>query len=139
MGAAAVVVIASLLFAAPWAERWANATVSVPYDRIRTATVSRGDLVRDVSVQGRVVAAVSPTLYATDSGTITLHVDAGEQVVAGQVLATVESPDLANALQQAESSLEKRKMELERQRIESKQLALEKRKAADLADVALVS
>jgi HlyD family secretion protein len=139
LGAAAVVVIATILFAAPWAERWANATMSVPYDRIRTATVTRGDLVRDVSVQGRVVAAVSPTLYATDSGTITLHVDAGEQVIAGQVLATVESPDLTSALQQAESALEKRKMELERQRIESKQLALEKRKAADLAEVALVA
>ena len=139
MGAAAAVVIASLLLAAPSAERWANATISVPYDRIRTATVTRGDLVRDVSVQGRVVAAVSPTLYATESGTITLHVEAGEQVVAGQVLATVESPDLASALQQAESALDKRKMELERQRIESKQQALEKRKAADLADVALVA
>ncbi len=138
-GAVAVVIIASFVLVAPWAERWANATISVPYDRIRTATVTRGDLVRDVSVQGRVVAAVSPTLYATESGTITLHVEAGEQVVAGQVLATVESPDLASALQQAESALDQRKMELERQRIESKQQALERRKAADLADVALVA
>jgi HlyD family secretion protein len=85
------------------------------------------------------VAAVSPTLYATESGTITLHADAGQQVVAGQVLATVDSPDLASELQQAESALEKRRMELERQRIASKQEALEKRKAADLADVALVA
>lgn len=138
-GGAAVIVIASLVLAAPWAERWANATISVPFDRIRTATVTRGDLVRDVSVQGRVVAAVSPTLYATESGSITLHVEAGDQVLAGQVLATVDSPDLASALQQAESALEKRRMELERQRIESKQQALEKRKAADLADVALVA
>lgn len=138
-GGAAVIVIASLVLAAPWAERWANATISVPFDRIRTATVTRGDLVRDVSVQGRVVAAVSPTLYATESGSITLHVEAGDQVLAGQVLATVDSPDLASALQQAESALEKRRMELERQRIESKQQALEKRKAADLANVALVA
>jgi HlyD family secretion protein len=138
-GASAVLVVSSLLFAAPWVERWANAAVSVPYDRIRTATVTRGDLVRDVSVQGRVVAAVSPTLYATETGTITLLVEAGEQVMAGQVLATVESPDLASALRQGESALEQRRMELERQRIESKQQALEKRKAADLADVALVA
>ena len=138
-GATAVIIIASLLFLAPWAERWATATISVPFDRIRTATVTRGDLVSDVSVQGRVVAAVSPTLYATESGSITLHVEAGAQVVAGQVLATVASPDLASALQQAESALEQRRMELERQRIESKQQALEKRKAADLADVALVA
>ena len=117
--------------ATPWVKRWANASVSVPYDRVRTATVTRGDLVRDVSVQGRIVAAVSPTLYATESGTITLHVEAGEQVLAGQVLASVDSPDLASLLQQAESALEQRKMELERQRIESRQQALDKRKAAE--------
>ena len=120
-------------------QRWANATISVPVDRVRTATVTRGDLVQDVSVQGRVVAAVSPTLYASASGTITIEVAAGEQVLQGQVVATVVSPELTNALQQAESSFEQRKMELERQRIESRQLALEKRKEADLADVALVA
>ncbi len=134
-----VAVITSILFAAPWVKRWANATVSVPFDRIRTAVVARGDLVRDVSVQGKIVAAISPTLYATASGSITLQVVAGEQVVAGQVLAIVDSPDLTSALQQSESSLEQRKVELERQRIESRQQALEKRKAADLADIALVA
>lgn len=134
-----VAVIASILFAAPWVKRWANASVSVPYDRVRLATVVRANLVRDVSVQGRIVAAVSPTLYATASGSITLLVVAGEQVVAGQVLARVDSPGLQSLLQQAESSLAQRKLELERQRIESRQLALEKRNAADLADVALVA
>lgn len=137
--AGGVIVIAAVLLATPWVKRWANASISVPYDRVRTATVTRGDLVRDVSVQGRIVAAVSPTLYASESGTITLHVDAGEQVLAGQVVASVDSPDLTSLLQQAESSLEQRKVELERQRIESRQQALEKRKAADLADVALIA
>jgi HlyD family secretion protein len=131
--------IAGAWLAAPAVQRWANASVSVPVDRVRIATVTRGDLVQDVSVQGRVVAAVSPTLYATASGTITLLAEAGERVIEGQVLATVVSPELTNELQQAESTLEQRRMELERQRIESRQLALEKRKAADLADVALVA
>ncbi len=124
---------------APIVMRWANATVSVPYDRVRVATVSRGDLVRDVSVQGRVVAAVSPTLYASAAGTITLEVDAGEQVLAGQVLASIDSPELANELRQAQATLDQRGIELERQRIESRQQALEKRKAADLAEVALIA
>lgn len=125
--------------AAPSVQRWANATVSFPYERVRVATVTRGDLIRDVSVQGRVVAAVSPTLYSTAAGTITLNTEAGERVIAGQVLATVESPTLTNQLQQAESSLEQREVEFERQRIESRQFALEKRKSADLANVALVA
>ena len=124
---------------APVVERWATATVTVSHDRLRIAEVSRGDLVRDVSVQGRVVAAVSPTLYATAAGSITLQVDAGASVAEGQILAVVDSPELNNRFRQAESSLEQLAMELARQRIESRQQAMEKRKAADLADVALVA
>jgi len=139
VAAIGIVIVASVLFAAPWVKRWANATVSVPFDRVRTAVVTRGDLIRDVSVQGRIVAAVSPTLYATASGTITLLVEAGETVSAGQVLANVHSPELSSTLLQSESTLEQRRVELERQRIESRQQALDKRKAADLADVALVA
>ena len=139
LGGVGIAVLAALWVTIPIVQRWANASVSVPVDRVRIATVQRGDLVRDVSVQGRVVAAVSPTLYASASGTITLDVGAGERVLEGQVVASVVSPELTNTLQQAESTFQQRKMELERQRIESRQLALEKRKAADLAEVALVA
>ena len=139
LGGVAIAAIALIVLAAPAVQRWANATISVPSDRVRTAVVQRGDLVRDVSVQGRVVAAVSPTLYASASGTITLNVEAGEQVEAGQVLATVDSPELDNELQQAEASLSQRQLQLERQRIESRQQALERRKAADLAEVAVIA
>ena len=123
----------------PVVQRWATTSVTVPLDRLRIAEVTRGDLVRDVSVQGRVIAAVSPTLYATAAGSITLKVEAGASVAEGQVLAQVDSPELTNQFRQGESSLEQLSMELERQRIESRQQALEKRKAADLADVALVA
>jgi HlyD family secretion protein len=139
LGSSAALVALLAWLAAPTFQRWADATISVPLARVRVATVIRGDLVRDVSVQGRVVAAVSPTLYSTASGTITLNAGAGERVIEGQVLAIVDSPELANQLQQAESSLEQRQVELERQRIESRQLALEKRMAADLANVALIA
>ena len=139
IGVGVVAMIALSVMATPWVLRWANATVSVPFERVRVATVTRGDLVRDVSIQGRVVAAVSPTLYATASGSITLNVAAGEQVLAGQVLATVESPELTNRLQQAEASLAQRKLELDRQRIDTRQQSLEKRKEADMAEVAVVA
>ncbi len=139
IGGISAAAIAAVWLAAPVVQRWANATISVPADRVRTATVIRGDLVQDVSVQGRVVAAVSPTLYASAAGTITLEAEAGEQVLEGQVIATVDSPELTSELQQAESAFGQRKMELQRQRIESRQRALEKRKAADMADIALVA
>ena len=138
-GATALVVLVTLWAAAPAVQRWASSGVSVSGERLRVGTVTRGDLVRDVSVQGRVVAAVSPTLYAPADGTITLAAEAGAAVEAGQVLATISSPALANELKQAESTLEQLAVQLERQRIESRQQALEKRKAADLAEVALVA
>lgn len=138
-GSALLLLLALVWLAVPIVKRWATATVTVPMDRLRIAEVTRGDLIRDVSVQGRVVAAVSPTLYATAPGSITLHVEAGASVDTDQVLAIVDSPELTNELKQAQSSLEQLSMELERQRIESRQLALEKRKAADLAEVALIA
>ncbi len=138
-GTAALTIMVAVWLAVPAISRWASATVTVPLDRLRIATVTRDDLVRDVSVQGRVVAAVSPTLYATAPGTITLLVEAGAAVDEGQQLATISSPSLTNELRQAQASLEQLSVQLDRQRIESRQQALEKRKAADLADVALVA
>jgi HlyD family secretion protein len=138
-GTAVLALLVAIWIVVPTVKRWASASVTVPLDRLRVATVVRDDLVRDVSVQGRVVAAVSPTLYAPAPGTITLEIEAGSVVKEGQVLATVLSPALTNELQQAESSLEQLSVQLDRQRIESRQQALEKRKAADLADVSLVA
>ena len=126
-------------YVVPAVMRWSSATISVPRDRLRIAEVVRGDLVRDVSVQGRVVAAVSPTLYAPAPGTITLKVEAGASVEQDQVLAEIYSPELESELREAQATLEEQSMQLERQRIESKQQTLEKRKEADLANVALVA
>ena len=138
-GGSVLVLLVALWVAIPALNKWSSTSASIPYDRLRIAEVIRGDLVRDVSVQGRVVAAVSPTLYAPADGTITLRVEAGASVDEDQVLAVVDSPELENRLQQAEATLEAQEMEHARQRIESKQLALEKRKGADLADVSLIA
>lgn len=138
-GAALVLLLAVLWIAVPAFNRWASATVTVPAERLRIATVVHGPLVRDVSVQGRVVAAIRPTLYAPAGGTITLLVTAGDSVEQEQVLARLESPELASQLTQAQATLQQQAVELERQRIESRQLALDKRKEADLADVRLVA
>lgn len=138
-GAALLVLLALTWIAVPAFNRWVNATVTVPAERLRIATVARGPLVRDVSVQGRVVAAIRPTLYAPAAGSITLLVTAGEQVGEAQVLARIDSPELTSQLGQAQATLQQQAVELDRQRIESRQLALEKRKEADLADVRLVA
>ena len=59
-----MLVLVAIWIVVPIVQRWATSSVTVNFDRLRIAEVTRGDLVRDVSVQGRVVAAISPTLYA---------------------------------------------------------------------------
>ncbi len=123
----------------PAVQRWAGSSISVPRDRLRLAAVTRSDLVRDVSVQGRVVAAVSPSLFAPAAGTITLLVEAGATVAEGQPLASIDSPDLQNQLQQERATLDSLSVEFDRQKIEAKQKALDNRKNIDLTNVTLIA
>lgn len=138
MAVAAILVLIAAL-AVPALLRWSSAERSVGKDRLRTAVVTRGDLVRDVSVQGRVVAAVSPTLYATQPGTITFLVEAGDSVVAGDELARIDSPEITNRLAREQSNYSRLGVEVERQQIQAKQQKLENKKTVDLANVALIA
>ncbi len=139
MGAGVLVILLAIWLVLPSVQRWAGSSISVPLDRLRLAEVTRTDLVRDVSVQGRVVAAVSPSLFAPAAGTITLLVDAGAVVEEGQPLALVDSPDLQNQLQQQQAVLDGLSVEFDRQRIETKQKALDNRKNIDLTQVTLTA
>ncbi len=139
IGAGLVALIIASWLILPSLQRWAGSSISVPKDRLRLAVVTRTDLVRDVSVQGRVIAAVSPSLFAPAEGTITLLVDAGARVSEGQSLARLDSPELQNQLQQEQASLDSLSVELDRQRIETKQKALNNSKNIDLTRVTLVA
>jgi HlyD family secretion protein len=110
----AVVAAAGIALLAPAAGRWARAEQSVDLDRVQVGTVVRGDLQRDVSAQGRVVAANHPRLYSPAQGIVALAVKAGEAVKAGAVLATVESPDLKSQLAQEQARLQSIESDLAR-------------------------
>ena len=124
---------------APSVSNWSNSDLSISAQRVRLATVTHGDFVRDLSVQGRVVAAVSPKLYSPAQGTISFQVDAGDTVLKGQILATIDSPELTNKLKQEQSALQRLQMELDRQKIQSSKQALVNQKAVDLAQVSLTA
>nr|CEH43465.1 Efflux transporter, RND family, MFP subunit [Xanthomonas citri pv. citri] len=72
---------------------------------MRIATVTQGDLVRDIAADGRVIAANSPVLYAISAGTVTLSVVAGDVVKQGQELARIDSPELRSKLAQEQATL----------------------------------
>lgn len=114
---------------------WRGSDVSVNATRLRIAEVTRGTLVRDASVNGRVVAAVSPTLYAKAGATVNLKVAAGDTVKKNQVLAVLESPDLSDALKREVSSYEQLKAEVARQGILARKQKLLAQRDADTAEI----
>jgi len=119
IGAGAVVLI-GLALMAPTVGRLISADSSASSSRLRIAEVKRGDLVRDVSVQGKVVAAISPTLYARSAGTVTLDVNAGDKVTKDQVLAEIDSPELASKLRQEQATLDSLRLDVERATIDNR-------------------
>ncbi|HET6783012.1 MAG TPA: biotin/lipoyl-binding protein, partial [Pseudoxanthomonas sp.] len=84
---------------------WMSGGRSFDASKVRVAEVTRGDLVRDISADGRVIAANSPTLYAIAGGTVALKVVAGDVVKKGQALAEIDSPELRSKLAQEGSTL----------------------------------
>jgi HlyD family secretion protein len=118
------------------AATWMGSERSVDASRLRIAEVTRGTLIRDAAVNGRVVAAISPTLYAPAASTVTLKINAGDTVKKGDLLAVLDSPDLSNQLQREQSTLEQLQAEVARQRILAEQQKLLARRDADEAEVA---
>lgn len=131
---AAVAVLLALLV---WAALRAGGGQRVAAaESLRLATVSRGEFVADVSAQGRVVAAVSPTLYAPAVGTINLKVNAGDRVEKGQLLAELDSPEIQNQYAQEEANLAGLRASYQRERLEVETRRLQNQQAVDLAKVA---
>jgi len=114
---------------------WSASEHSVSAARLRIAEVGRGTLVRDAAVNGRVVAAISPTLYSTAPSTVTLKVQAGDTVRKGDVLALLESPDLSDALKREQSSYQQLQAEVARQQILAKKQKLLAQREADTAEI----
>lgn len=114
---------------------WLSAEVSIPIERVRIAEVTRGSFIRDVSAQGTVVAAVSPTLYSAASGSVHYLVQAGDGVKKGQAIAALDSPELRNELEREQASLAGLEVAVQRQGIDTRRQLATNQQAMDLANV----
>ena len=132
--AAAALCVAAV---SPALTRWSAADLSVDGSQLRYATVTRGRFVSDVAVQGQVVAAVSPTLYAATAGTVSTSVNAGDKVSKGQPLATIDSPELLSEFERERSTLLSLQAAYERQRIQMRAENAGNQQTVDLARVTL--
>ncbi|RRN56327.1 efflux RND transporter periplasmic adaptor subunit [Pseudoxanthomonas sp. SGNA-20] len=114
---------------------WSAGSRSYDASRIRIAEVKRGDLVRDLSADGKVITANSPVLYAVAGGTVSLKVVAGDVVEKGQVLAVIDSPELRSRLAQEESTLAGMEAEASRAQLDARIASLNASKARDQAQI----
>ncbi len=114
---------------------WRGGGRSVDTARLRIAEVQRGDLVRDLSAEGRVISANSPTLYTIAAGTVTLTVVAGDVVKQGQTLAEIDSPELRSRLAQEEATLAGLEAEAGRAELDGELTRANARKLLDQATV----
>jgi len=127
-----------LAILAGWLVRaWVNSSHVVAADRLRIVNVASGHFVRDVAAQGTVIAAVNPTLFAIAPGTVSYAVRAGDTVVKGQVLASLDSPELNNEYQRERATLDSLNAALAHQEIEIRRQLLTSKQQADLAQVAI--
>ncbi|HEV8435910.1 MAG TPA: biotin/lipoyl-binding protein, partial [Thermoanaerobaculia bacterium] len=102
---ASVIVVALLIAAFPAMRRWSRAERAVDASSLRFGTVTRGDLLRDLSVETKVVAPMSPTLFSPGQGIVSLRTRAGIQVKSGDILAVIDSKELQAGLDQANAQL----------------------------------
>ena len=130
-----VLLLALLVWQAPGIGRLFSASASVSSSRLAFATVERGLFVRDIAAEGKVVAAVSPTLYAASGGAVTLQVHAGDTVKKGQVLAVIDSPELRNKLAQEQSKADAMQVDYLQAQVDARTKRSNLQKAVDNAQI----
>lgn len=123
----------------PSIARWFQSETSIDASRIRVAEVVRGDLVREISVEGRIVAAFHPTSFSPARGIVTIDVSAGQVVEEGDILAHIASPELGSLVAQEETTLNSLQSTNERLRLEARQSRMDNEQQVDLGRVELAA
>jgi HlyD family secretion protein len=97
--------------------------------------VFKGTLIRDVAVNGKLVAANAPTLYSSEAGQVTLLAKPGDIVEKDTIVATVLSPELQSTVKQAAATLERLKIEASRGELSDNEALLDLERSLDSAQI----
>lgn len=122
-----------------WQQAGNHAGLVVPRQQVQIATVQRGDLIRDIAAQGRIVAANAPTLYSQEAGQIEFFKQPGESVVAGELLARISSPALESLLQQQQAVFSVLQADAERSALQAREQQLDMEQVMNTAQVNLLA
>ncbi len=133
------VILLTGVYLKPAISAWQQGALSVKQRDILTAKVELGDIVRDIAVNGKVIAAHSPQMYSTETGQVTFVAKPGQSVAAGETIAHVTSPELNSLIAQQQANLEQLKLDSERGALQDKEALLDLERSLDSANVKLVA
>lgn len=109
----------------PTLSQWYSSIPNIDRKSIKIDTIIQGDLIRDVVVSGKAVAANAPQLYSTEIGKITLLAKPGEAVALNQIVARLISPELDALIKQQRSTLEQLSINANRGALADKEAQLD--------------
>ena len=132
-----VVIVGLAWVSLPTLSQWINSTPSVESQSVMKATAFTGTLVRDIAVNGKLVAANAPTLYSSEAGQVTLLAKPGDIVAQGDIVATILSPELQSQIKQANAKLERLKIDANRGELRDSEAQLDLERSLDTAKVRL--
>lgn len=135
-----LIIIATFAAAAIWLllpiiSQWTGGIPSIESQTIIRSNVFNGTLIRDVAVNGKLVAANAPTLYSSESGQVTLLAKPGDIVKQGVIVATVLSPELQSLIKQASAKLESLKIDASRGELNDLESQLDLERTLDTASI----
>lgn len=116
-----------------------QASLVIPRQQVQIATVSRGGFIRDLAVQGKVVAASAPTLFSQQAGQIRLLKQPGEAVTQGELLAVIDSPVLENEVKQQQALLAGMSSDAERATLQAREQQLDMEQVQHSAQINLLA
>ncbi len=131
--AAVALLLVAGAIAFPSIRRWARADRSIDATTLGTGVVTRGDLRREISVQGRVVASLHPTLVAQASGIVSLRAKGRPGREQRRGARIIDSPELRSTLEQARAQSLSAQADAERQKIVTRQSDTRLREEAAIA------
>lgn len=135
---AVLLLVLGLGFAvAPSVASWLEGMPTLSREALSIASVNHGELVNDVAVSGRIVAASAPSLYSSESGVVDLLSRPGDAVKKGDILAKIDSPELAAQIAQQRAQLSTLKIETQRGNLADKETQLDLQRQVDAAQVTL--
>lgn len=131
-------VICSLTWlSAPTLSQWFGGVASVTAAEVTQTQAFKGTLIRDIAVNGKLVAANAPTLYSSEAGQVTLIAKPGDVVAKNDIVATIQSPELQAIIKQAAAKLEKLKIDASRGALRDSEAQLDLERSLDTAKVRL--